>query len=83
VQVARKSGGLDVEDRIELRLGGDADLVAAAREHESYVTGETLAVSVAYDDGGEAGDVASATIEGRELRIALTRAPAPSSAPAG
>jgi isoleucyl-tRNA synthetase len=84
VQVARKSGGLDVEDRIELRLGGDPDLVAAAREHEEYVTGETLAVSVAYDNGdGAAGDAATATIEGRDLRIALTRAAAPSSAPTG
>ncbi len=83
VQVARKSSGLDVEDRIELHLGGDAELVAAAREHEDYVTGETLAVSVAYDGDGRAGDAAGATIEGRELRIALTRAAAPSSAAAG
>ena len=32
-----------VEDRIELALGGDDELLAAAREHEDYVAGETLA----------------------------------------
>ena len=62
VQNARKSAGLDVSDRIELRLGGDADLLAAARAHEPYIGGETLASSVAYEaDGAE-----STTVEGRE-----------------
>ncbi|HYM57137.1 MAG TPA: DUF5915 domain-containing protein, partial [Solirubrobacteraceae bacterium] len=70
VQNARRSAGLDVEDRIELRLGGDGELLAAAREHEGYLAGETLARSVAYGDG----DGSAASIEGRELRIALTRA---------
>jgi isoleucyl-tRNA synthetase len=70
VQNARKSAGLEVEDRIELRLGGDDELLAAAREHEGYVAGETLARSVDYS--GADGD--RATIEGRELRIAVSRA---------
>ncbi len=47
VQNARKSAGLQVEDRIELALGGDAELLAAARDHEAYLAQETLAVSVA------------------------------------
>ena len=38
VQNARKAAGLEVEDRIELRLGGDDELLAAAREHEDYLT---------------------------------------------
>jgi isoleucyl-tRNA synthetase len=71
VQNARKAAGLAVEDRISLTLGGDGALLDAARAHESYVTGETLAVEVAYDGDGK-GEPAS--IEGRELRIALTRA---------
>ncbi|MDP9293558.1 MAG: DUF5915 domain-containing protein, partial [Actinomycetota bacterium] len=71
VQNARRSAGLEVEDRIELRLGGDGELLAAAREHESYVAGETLARSVAYGDGDGS---SAASIEGRELRIGLTRA---------
>ena len=70
MQNARKSAGLEVEDRIELRLGGDDELLAAAREHERYVSGETLARSVAYGDGDDAN---AATIEGRELLIGLAR----------
>ena len=51
VQNARKTAGLEVEDRIELVLGGDAALLEAAREHEAYVSGETLAVSLVLGDG--------------------------------
>ena len=71
IQNARKSAGLQVEDRIELLLGGDGDLIEAAREHEPYVTRETLAVSVIYDG---VGGVEPVTIEGRPLHIAVSRA---------
>jgi len=71
VQAARKDAGLEVTDRISLALGGDAELVEAARAHEEYVAGETLATSVSY---GEADGGPMATIEGRELRIAVERA---------
>jgi isoleucyl-tRNA synthetase len=69
VQIARKEAGLEITDRIELALGGDEELLAAARAHQDYLAGEVLAISVAY--GG--GDGASATIDGRELTIALSR----------
>src|SRR3954467_6822396 len=49
VQNARKNAGLQVEDRIELLLAGAAELREAAREHESYVTRETLATAITYD----------------------------------
>ena len=70
VQAARKSAGLNVEDRIALSLGGHADLLDAARAHEDYLTRETLATELDYDGG----DGAAAEIEGRELLIAV-RAP--------
>ncbi|HVE68021.1 MAG TPA: isoleucine--tRNA ligase [Solirubrobacteraceae bacterium] len=70
IQAARKAAGLAVEDRISLTLGGDDELLAAARAHEDYVTGETLATSLAYDGaGGE-----PAKIEGRDLRISVEKA---------
>jgi isoleucyl-tRNA synthetase len=72
IQNARKGAGLEVEDRIALTLGGDPDLLDVAREHEAYVTGETLATRVEYADLDGAGELA--TIDGRELRIALARA---------
>jgi isoleucyl-tRNA synthetase len=74
VQSARKAAGLEVEDRIELALGGDAELLDAAREHEAYVSGETLAVAVAYEGNGDGAH--EATIEGRPLAIAVRRAAA-------
>ena len=46
VQAARKGAGLRVEDRIALTLGGRRRLLDAARAHEGYVTGETLAVEL-------------------------------------
>ena len=71
VQEARKQAGLEVSDRISLELSGDDELLDAAREHESYIAGETLATSVAYD--GRAPE-RKATIEGRELLIAVSKA---------
>jgi isoleucyl-tRNA synthetase len=71
VQNARKEAGLDVSDRIELRLAGDERLLEASREHEAYVSGETLATSVAYGDG-DGGQ--TARIEGLELVIGVQRA---------
>jgi isoleucyl-tRNA synthetase len=72
VQNARKQAGLEVSDRIELGLGGDEELLEAAREHEAYIAGETLATKVAYDGAGP--DVIAATIDGRELSIGVRRA---------
>ena len=43
----------------------------AARVHEAYVAGETLATAVSYD--GAVG--ATAEIEGRKLLIAIERSP--------
>jgi isoleucyl-tRNA synthetase len=70
VQNARKEAGLEVTDRISLGLGGDDDLLEAARAHQDYLAGETLATSVAYDHGEPS---AEAQIEGRTLLIAISR----------
>ncbi len=70
VQIARKDAGLDITDRIELTLGGDTELIDAARAHQDYLAGEVLATSVVYD--GASG--ASAEIGGHELRIGVVRA---------
>ena len=70
VQNARKEAGLEITDRIALGLGGDEELLAAVRAHEGYVTGETLATSIAYDGSGDA----PLTVDGRPLLIAVRRA---------
>ena len=71
IQNARKTAGLNVEDRIALTLGGDGELLDAVRANEDYVTGETLATSLSYDgaSGGE-----TTAIEGKPLTIAVSRA---------
>ncbi len=71
VQAARKAAGLDVSDRIALTLAGADELLAAAREHEPYVTGETLTTAVSYD-GAQNGH--SVEIDGLALHIAVARA---------
>jgi isoleucyl-tRNA synthetase len=71
VQGARRNEGLNVEDRIALTLAGDEELLTAARAHEDYVAGETLATSLAY--GGPDGEH-QAEIEGRPLKIGVQRA---------
>src|SRR4051794_6632289 len=68
VQNARKATGLDISDRIELSLGGDEELLTAARAHETYIAAEVLATSVAYD----AADGPADRVDGRDLRIGVT-----------
>jgi isoleucyl-tRNA synthetase len=71
VQAARKAAGLDVSDRIALTLAGAEELLAVAREHERYVTGETLTTAVSYD-GAQNGHTVK--IDGLLLSIAVARA---------
>jgi isoleucyl-tRNA synthetase len=70
VQNARKEAGFEITDRIELGLGGDAELLAAASDHEAYIAGEVLAQGLTIGDGATG---ASTQIDGRELLISLTR----------
>ena len=70
VQNARRDAGLEITDRIALVLGGDEELLEAARQHHDYVAGETLATSVEYD--GASG--ATIAVEGRDLLVEVTKA---------
>ncbi len=71
VQNARKAAGLEITDRIELRLGGDEELLAAARDHQAYLAGEVLATALSFDGEGEAGE--GAQIGDRQLLIGVSR----------
>ena len=75
VQNARKGAGLQVEDRIELALSGDAGLIEAVRDYADYVAGETLATRLDFDGArSEGSHTETARIDGSELAIALRRA---------
>ena len=52
VQNARKSAGLQVEDRIDLALAGAPILLEAAAAHREYVAGETLASTLTLGPDG-------------------------------
>jgi isoleucyl-tRNA synthetase len=69
VQNARKAAGLEITDRIDLILTGDQDLIEAAQAHQDYLTTEVLATTVSYDGNNGA----DATIDGRNLNIAVSR----------
>jgi isoleucyl-tRNA synthetase len=79
VQTARKAAGLEVEDRIELALDGEAALLRAAETHRDYLAGETLAPKLDLGDGATlpaserdySGDV---EVDGLKLTISLRRA---------
>jgi isoleucyl-tRNA synthetase len=80
VQNARKSAGLQVEDRIELALTGERALIAAAERYAEYLTTETLAEQLYLDEAAEAAiaemDYSEIeTVDGLELKISLKRAP--------
>jgi isoleucyl-tRNA synthetase len=79
VQSARKSAGLEVEDRIELALVGDPALLGAAKAHGEHISGETLSVELNLGDGAivpaaEWGYSDEVQIEGLGLTISLRKA---------
>ncbi len=72
VQSARKSAGLNIDDRIELQLDtDDQELQKALQEHEQTILGETLAVSLGEVTGGYSETV---KLEGNDLQIELKKA---------
>jgi isoleucyl-tRNA synthetase len=79
VQNARKSAGLQVEDRIELDLDGDPVLIEAAEVHRDYLVGETLAVKLkmgagAVDDSAAMDYSEQTEVDGLNLKLALSGA---------
>jgi isoleucyl-tRNA synthetase len=71
VQNARKQAGLAVEDRIELALGGAAELLAAVEQHRAYIADETLATELSLDT--ELAGESSVEVDGLALRIKLNK----------
>ncbi|MGC7100493.1 isoleucine--tRNA ligase [Amycolatopsis lurida] len=70
VQQARRDAGLEVADRIALVVDAPAEVVEAAKAHEEFIAGETLATSVAYDElaDGSAGTVGEGVKVAVEVR---------------
>ena len=71
VQSARKASGLEVNDRIELRLVTETkDLAAAIEAHKDVIMNETLAVALASDG---VVDEVPVRVNGHDLYIGITK----------
>ena len=68
VQGARKDAGLEVEDRIDLKLGGDERLLKAVSLHQEWIAGEVLAVGLELGIEDAASHL---TIDGMVLEVEL------------
>ena len=77
LQRLRKDAGLAVSDRIRAGIFGPEEVQEAARTHEAYIAGETLAL--ALDLGSAAQDGAfqamqDIDLDGANVRIGLSKA---------
>ena len=80
VQNTRKASGLEVSDRVVVRLAGHADLLSAAARHERLILDEVLGVRLELlpDDAGRAAlatrpGAQSFDVEGAPLVVAVER----------
>jgi isoleucyl-tRNA synthetase len=73
IQQARKDAGLDVSDRIRLRVDGDAALAAAVEEHGAFIRAQTLTseLELAHPEPGMA--TAEGEVGDTKARIGLAR----------
>ncbi|MGI8457719.1 MAG: isoleucine--tRNA ligase [Propionibacteriaceae bacterium] len=74
VQQGRRDAGLEVGDRIALRLSGDVNVRAALHTHAGLITAETLATSLDVVETVPADATTVAVGAGQRVNLALTRA---------
>lgn len=53
IQEARKNAGLDVSDRISLKLGASTENIAALESHKQLIETETLALEISFVEKSE------------------------------
>ena len=80
VQNTRKGSGLEVSDRVVVRLAGAPELLDAARTHEALILREVLGVRLEAWVEGEPEGAREFDVDGARLVVAVERAEA---APAG
>jgi isoleucyl-tRNA synthetase len=72
LQELRKDAGLELTDRITLKVGGDELLTSVCAEHAETIRAETLAVSLQVGNASE--DAADVKLGERTLKVALAKA---------
>ena len=74
VQNMRRSAGFDIEDRIEIYVGGADDAIAAVLDaHGAYIGQETLAESLSRTSAPAGAHVEEQAIDGVTLTLGVTR----------
>lgn len=76
VQNTRKQAGLEVDDRIELKLSAESEeLYRSAQKHKSTIAQETLAKKIEINSAklGESSNAKVVDIDGQTLRISLRK----------
>jgi isoleucyl-tRNA synthetase len=75
VQRMRKEAGFAISDRIRLVIGGDRDILEAAKEHHEWIRGEVLATELVIADSGalEQPDMTRIDLDGITARLSITR----------
>lgn len=74
VQDLRKAANLEVADRVHLFVEASPALQTALEAHRDYVTTETLALSLAFDEMPAGGPSAEDQFDGEKFRVALSKA---------
>jgi len=72
IQQARKDAGLNVTDRIALRLRVSAALEEALQTHQEYISEQVLATSLTLGDMQGCTFITNETIENEEVSIGFT-----------
>ncbi|MGE8378712.1 MAG: DUF5915 domain-containing protein, partial [Sphingobacterium sp.] len=71
LQNLRKEKGLEVTDRINVKLTAASEVVNAAKENLSYICTEILADSLVFEDSLTEGETIE--IDGKELKALIQK----------
>jgi isoleucyl-tRNA synthetase len=72
IQLARKTAGLNLDDRIDVQLACDAELRGAIETHHGAIRDATLSAALAIVDAPAGTFLEAAEIDGRRLTIGLS-----------
>lgn len=76
IQNQRKSAGLEISDRIDLKVTGSEAVTKALDTHKDYVVQETLAALFNISEEVSASDSETFDLDGETVTITLKKAPA-------
>ena len=71
----RKESGFAISDRIRLVIGGDRDILEAAKTHQEWIKGEVLATELVIADtvAQEQPGMTPVDLDGIAARVSITR----------